>query len=151
MRNVESRSRLAGLEVTAAEDPEAEALLPAPGTAAGTITASRKQQLQVLLRLAGMCCCWLTASSGIIIVNRRIMRELQFAYPMALSALGQGSSFLCAWIVCDRLKLVPPVDKSVDRRFYWARIVPLGAAQVGHPAHYSWLWVQMRTVGAYIE
>eukprot|EP00199_Chlamydomonas_sp_CCMP681_P004904 CAMPEP_0119102804 /NCGR_PEP_ID=MMETSP1180-20130426/1424_1 /TAXON_ID=3052 ORGANISM="Chlamydomonas cf sp, Strain CCMP681" /NCGR_SAMPLE_ID=MMETSP1180 /ASSEMBLY_ACC=CAM_ASM_000741 /LENGTH=122 /DNA_ID=CAMNT_0007087157 /DNA_START=149 /DNA_END=513 /DNA_ORIENTATION=- len=55
------------------------------------------------------------------------MRELQFGYPMALSALGQLVSCLVAWIICDVLRMVPPVD--IDMKYFLQRIAPVGAAQ----------------------
>jgi hypothetical protein len=71
---------------------------------------------------------WLGCSSGIIIVNRIIIKDLGFAYPMAVSAIGQGTSFLVAWFICDVLKSVPAAN-SVDTRFFLTHIAPIGAAQ----------------------
>lgn len=61
------------------------------------------------------------------------MRELGFSFPVALSALGQGTSFIVAFCVCNVFKLVPPAD-TVDSRFFLTRICPLGAAQAGATA-----------------
>ena len=62
-----------------------------------------------LVQVLGACAAWLTCSSGIILVNRYIMKELAFSYPMALSALGQvrvcaggGGGHVCVCVrVCE--------------------------------------------------
>lgn len=56
------------------------------------------------------------------------MRELGFSFPMALSAMGQMTSFAFSFILCDVVKAVPPAD-GVDMRFFLTRIAPVGAAQ----------------------
>eukprot|EP00199_Chlamydomonas_sp_CCMP681_P006641 CAMPEP_0119102752 /NCGR_PEP_ID=MMETSP1180-20130426/1381_1 /TAXON_ID=3052 ORGANISM="Chlamydomonas cf sp, Strain CCMP681" /NCGR_SAMPLE_ID=MMETSP1180 /ASSEMBLY_ACC=CAM_ASM_000741 /LENGTH=296 /DNA_ID=CAMNT_0007087083 /DNA_START=146 /DNA_END=1036 /DNA_ORIENTATION=+ len=76
---------------------------------------------------------WLSCSSGIIIINRYILTELQFGYPMALSALGQLVSCVVALIICDVFKMVPLVE--IDMEYFLQRIAPVGAA------HGIGLWV----------
>lgn len=79
-------------------------------------------------QLIGVCGCWLAASSGIILVNRHIMKELNFSYPVALSAWGLSVSCFVSWLLCDVFKTVPTVE-GVNTHFFWTRIAPVGAAQ----------------------
>lgn len=71
---------------------------------------------------------WLTCSSTIIIINKVIMVDLKFNYPMAVAALGTGFASLVCWVYCDLFGGAPPV-KGVDVHFYWTRVFPVGACQ----------------------
>ncbi|KAJ9506174.1 hypothetical protein QJQ45_002394 [Haematococcus lacustris] len=117
MQQVVSRSTYEAV----ANDKDDTSSTAAPG-------AKPPTRLWLMLQLVGTCSVFLCCSSGIIVVNRVIMRELGFGYPMALSAWGQGVSFLVAWVVCDGVKLAPaPV--GMEWRYILTVIVPMGAAQ----------------------
>mmetsp|Transcript_28892 Transcript_28892/g.73758 ORF Transcript_28892/g.73758 Transcript_28892/m.73758 type:complete len:342 (-) Transcript_28892:471-1496(-) len=80
------------------------------------------------MQVLGACAAWLTCSTGIILVNRYIIKNLDFSFPMALSALGQLTSGTTAYIVCDLLHMVPPAE-GVDLRFQLTHFAPVAAAQ----------------------
>ena len=73
--------------VPSSEDTEAFEAARRPGDAEAK--SARKAYLAAvhLLLASGA---WLAASSAIILVNRHVMVNLRFAYPMALSALGMA-------------------------------------------------------------
>lgn len=110
--------------VATREDPQGSSMGGAPQQQQAPTASPRSLYL---LQLALVCSCWLAASSGIIILNRYIMKELAFSFPMALSAMGQAVSFSFSWFLCDVLKAVPAAD--IDMRFFLTRIAPVGAAQ----------------------
>ncbi len=99
------------------------------GGAALQVEPSSSSSTARAAQLGAACLAWLAASSGIIVINRYIMRELGFGFPMALSAMGQCTSFLFSWLICDGLRLVPPPPDTVDTHFFLTRIAPVGAAQ----------------------
>ena len=43
---------------------------------------------------------WMVVSSSLILVNKHLMSNDGFHYPMALSGLGMGFSALASWLVC---------------------------------------------------
>jgi len=83
--------------------------------------------LKPLLACAG----YLLVGPALIFLNRYIMKELKFAYPMSLSGLGLVFSSVISfilvkvWGVCE-LKYA----NVVDTKFYLTRIVPVGLGGV---------------------
>ncbi|KAK9865387.1 hypothetical protein WJX84_008174 [Apatococcus fuscideae] len=68
---------------------------------------------------------WMVVSSSLILVNKHLMSNDGFHYPMALSGLGMGFSAVASWLVCKVFKLVE-AKKSISAHFYMTRIVPVG-------------------------
>ncbi|GFR50579.1 hypothetical protein Agub_g12853 [Astrephomene gubernaculifera] len=91
------------------------------------ITAAGSPQRKTL-KAAGACLLWLFCSSLIILVNKYIMVDLGFKYPMAVAAMGMGFASIATFFYCDVLKQIPPAA-GVDSAFYWKRIFPVGACQ----------------------
>jgi hypothetical protein len=89
-----------------------------------TATTRFRQAVQLL----GCCLLWVCFSTSIILVNRILIRDLGFPFPIALSFWGQGATFTTAWFVCDVLQLVPPAS-NISFSFYITRVSPIGAAQ----------------------
>eukprot|EP00798_Chlamydomonas_sp_ICE-L_P006458 gene6458-3091_t len=74
------------------------------------------------------CAAWLISSTAIIVVNRTILVEKQFPYPMAVASMGMAVSGIAGFIVCDILRLVPPVKEMSVETYLW-RVIPVGVAQ----------------------
>ncbi|KAG2493819.1 hypothetical protein HYH03_008037 [Edaphochlamys debaryana] len=81
-----------------------------------------------MFKTAGACVLWLVCSSTIILVNKYLMVDLNFKYPMAVAAMGMGFASVACFVWCDLLRMVAPAV-GVDNRFYWSRIFPVGACQ----------------------
>ena len=84
--------------------------------------------LMQILRVVGACALYLAIGPSLIIVNRTVLKEKGFNYPMALSGLGLVfSSAVSAALVgggCVRLENKHVVTGS----FYLRNMVPIGAA-----------------------
>ncbi|GLC43580.1 hypothetical protein PLESTB_000396100 [Pleodorina starrii] len=94
----------------------------------GIKTASYENPQRKWFEALGACLLWLTCSSSIILVNKYIMVDLGFSYPMAVAAMGMGFASVATFLYCDVLKRVPPTV-GIDAKFYWTRIFPVGACQ----------------------
>ncbi|PNH04645.1 putative sugar phosphate/phosphate translocator [Tetrabaena socialis] len=68
---------------------------------------------------------WMVVSSGLIILNKYIMVDLGFRYPMAVSAMGMVMSGLLSFVVCRVLRLVE-ANSVVRPRFWAAKMLPIG-------------------------
>ena len=120
-------------------------------TAHGAFKAQQQASPSSALSVTLPCLVWVSASNGLILLNKYIMSSDGFKHPMALSSLGMVTSWLLSVVVC-RLGLVraqnrvspaffvtrflefshhllDPYRQSLDRSF--ARLGGLcGAAQV---------------------
>eukprot|EP00892_Ulva_mutabilis_P012165 jgi/Ulvmu1/9320/UM050_0069.1 len=68
---------------------------------------------------------WMASSTGLILLNKHLMMEKGFAYPITLSGLGQAFSGVAALICCRVLRIVV-ADKPVSWRFFCRRMLPVG-------------------------
>ncbi|PNH04174.1 putative sugar phosphate/phosphate translocator [Tetrabaena socialis] len=68
---------------------------------------------------------WMVVSSSLILVNKYIMVDLGFKYPMAVSALGMAMSGLLSYLSCRVLRLVE-ANSVVRLRFWVVKILPVG-------------------------
>lgn len=72
------------------------------------------------------CVVWVSASNGLIILNKYLMSSDGFKHPMALSSLGMISSWLLSMAAC-RLGFVPAHNK-VSVTYFLTRFFPVGIA-----------------------
>ena len=70
------------------------------------------------------CLTWVSASNGLIVLNKHIMASDDFHYPMALSAFGMCGSWLLSASMC-RLRMVRTTE-SVSVRVFFSRFFPVG-------------------------
>lgn len=68
---------------------------------------------------------WMVVSSGLILLNKYLLKDLHFHYPMALSALGMVTSSFAACITTHVLRLVER-KRSVSRRMWVTHMLPVG-------------------------
>ncbi|KXZ53487.1 hypothetical protein GPECTOR_7g937 [Gonium pectorale] len=68
---------------------------------------------------------WMVVSSGLIMLNKYIMVDLGFEYPMAVTGMGMFMSGFLAFICCHVLRLVE-VHETMDPRFWAVRVLPIG-------------------------
>mmetsp|Transcript_27077 Transcript_27077/g.68122 ORF Transcript_27077/g.68122 Transcript_27077/m.68122 type:complete len:400 (+) Transcript_27077:201-1400(+) len=68
---------------------------------------------------------WMVVSSGLILLNKYLLKDLKFHYPMALSALGMMTSSLAAAVTIFGLKLVE-AKRPVSRRMWITHMLPVG-------------------------
>lgn len=79
--------------------------------------------LQGTAKAVAACACWAIASNGLIVVNKVIMADDNFRYPMALSSLGMFASSVLASICCWIFDLR---EHKLDFRFQLAHAYPVG-------------------------
>ncbi|GIL59594.1 hypothetical protein Vafri_14339 [Volvox africanus] len=68
---------------------------------------------------------WMLVSSGLIMLNKYIMVDLGFEYPMFVTMMGMGMSGLLAFLCCYIFRLVD-VNEKLDIKFWFQRILPIG-------------------------
>ncbi|GFR40576.1 hypothetical protein Agub_g1156 [Astrephomene gubernaculifera] len=68
---------------------------------------------------------WMVVSSALIMLNKYIMVDLGFRYPMAITSMGMGMSAFLAFVCCRVLKLVA-VHDNIELRFWLAKLLPIG-------------------------
>ena len=87
----------------------------------------RRTWAEVLYAL-GACMLYLLIGPSLILVNRTLLKEKRFNYPMAVSSLGllfsSAVSFVLVWCKCVRLEQ----RELVDTRFFLRNLLPIGAA-----------------------
>lgn len=83
------------------------------------------------LKVLVACGAYLFVGPTLIVLNKVILNELHFAFPMTLASLGNVASFL----VCTALVHTGVVDlknkAEVDRSFFLKKIMPIGAMSAG--------------------
>ena len=68
---------------------------------------------------------WMTVSSVLIVLNKYLMVDLGFKYPMAVSGMGMFMSGILGFIVCRVLRLVE-CKATITPNFWLVRIMPVG-------------------------
>eukprot|EP00798_Chlamydomonas_sp_ICE-L_P021077 gene21077-27958_t len=84
-------------------------------------SASRTQSIFVLV----VCIAWMAVSSGAIMINRSLMVDLGFRYPVTVAWLGLLTSTALASIWVE-LMIPKSHRQQVTRHDYFTRIVPVG-------------------------
>jgi len=78
-----------------------------------------------VIRAIASCLAWSVASSGIIFLNKHIMANEGFRFPMALSCLGMATSSICSYVAIVIFGVIPrTVDITMD--FWFKRALPIG-------------------------
>ncbi|GMH42799.1 hypothetical protein BSKO_10718 [Bryopsis sp. KO-2023] len=78
------------------------------------------------------CVAWMMVSSGLILLNKHLMSDLKFEYPMTLSGSGMLFSSVASYIACRVLSIVEERATNKDGssiitlRFYLLRVMPVG-------------------------
>jgi hypothetical protein len=76
---------------------------------------------------------YMSVGPALIIVNRSLIKEVGFDFPILISAAGQGLSGLCSRILIDVLGVVALDDNTremvSERSFILTALVPVGACQ----------------------
>ena len=73
------------------------------------------------------CFGYLTVGPMLIFLNRYILKELGFKYPMTLSGLGLFASSVISFFLVNVLGIIKLKHKDkIDRRFFATRIMPVG-------------------------
>ncbi|GLC33216.1 hypothetical protein PLESTB_000358600 [Pleodorina starrii] len=68
---------------------------------------------------------WMVVSSALIILNKYIMVDLKFKYPMSVSVMGMAMSGILSFICCRVLRIVE--THAVVRPQFWVqKILPIG-------------------------
>ena len=84
--------------------------------------------LDVLITLA-YCVIYLLVGPALILVNKKIMRDVGFGYPMMVSGIGQLSSAICSAIAIKVLKVQPlTCVAQVTWPFYLRNMMVVGGA-----------------------
>eukprot|EP00891_Asterochloris_glomerata_P003668 jgi/Astpho2/3668/e_gw1.00059.28.1_t len=68
---------------------------------------------------------WMCVSTGLVVLNKYLLSNVGFCYPMALSGMGMAFSSVASFIACKVLRIVP-TKSAVSLRFYLTRIMPIG-------------------------
>ena len=84
--------------------------------------------LDVLITLT-YCVVYLLVGPALILVNKKIMRDVGFGYPMMVSGIGQLSSAICSAIAIKVLKVQPlTCVAQVTWPFYLRNMMVVGGA-----------------------
>ena len=102
-------------------DDESQSLLP---TSMSRKRSHRSAATTALMWRLLPCLTWVSASNGLIVLNKHIMASDGFRYPMALSAFGMCGSWLLSASMC-RLGMVRATN-SVSVRVFFSRFFPVG-------------------------
>mmetsp|Transcript_19109 Transcript_19109/g.53472 ORF Transcript_19109/g.53472 Transcript_19109/m.53472 type:complete len:321 (-) Transcript_19109:296-1258(-) len=68
---------------------------------------------------------WMLVSSGLIVLNKHLMVDLGFAYPMTVSGMGMLASSLLSYAACRWLNLVE-AKTVISMDFWMRRMLPVG-------------------------
>lgn len=68
---------------------------------------------------------WMVISSALIILNKFIMVDYGFKYPMTVSGMGMFASGILGYLCCHVLKIVE-AKQSMTSRFYLTKLMPVG-------------------------
>ncbi|KAG1679008.1 hypothetical protein FOA52_013072 [Chlamydomonas sp. UWO 241] len=68
---------------------------------------------------------WMVVSSFLILLNRYIMVEIHFPYPITVATLGMVGSSILAFVCCHVLRIAK-ADTSLTMYFWLTRILPVG-------------------------
>lgn len=68
---------------------------------------------------------WMFFSSVLILVNKHILKDLKFPYPMTVSSMGMFASGVFSWLVVRVLKLAES-EVQISTRFYLTNVLPVG-------------------------
>ena len=91
-------------------------------------TRPPSRMLDVLITLT-YCVIYLLVGPALILVNKKIMRDVGFGYPMMVSGIGQLSSAICSAIAIKVLKVQPlTCVAQVTWPFYLRNMMVVGGA-----------------------
>jgi hypothetical protein len=91
-------------------------------------TRPPSRMLDVLITLT-YCVVYLLVGPALILVNKKIMKDVGFAYPMMVSGFGQLSSAICSAIAIKVLKVQPlTCVAQVTWPFYLRNMMVVGGA-----------------------
>lgn len=93
-----------------------------------TETQQRAPHRAPFLLFAAVSMVWLFVSSGIIVVNKMILVDYEFPYPMAVSCLGMVFSSVATWLGGPVFNLFAR-SHVMDRRTFLTKIMPVGLSQ----------------------
>lgn len=124
--------------------PEAELLMAEKDHEIAPQATAARSTLSVLryVRVVGACVLYLIIGPTLILVNRTVLKERKFHYPMALSGLGLVfSSMVSAVLVgCSCVRLEH--RKVVTVTFFLRNLAPIGAAMATTLAAGNAVWPQ---------
>lgn len=66
----------------------------------------------------------------LVVVNREILHETTFKYPMCVSGMGVLCTSIFSHVLVDGLQVVKIHKASRDRNFFLTNCLPVGACQV---------------------
>lgn len=72
---------------------------------------------------------FMLAGPILVLVNRQILKDTEFKYPMCVSGMGVLCTSIFSHVLIDGLK-VGTVNKNRDRSFFLYSCLPVGACQV---------------------
>ena len=89
------------------------------------------EALKKLLVLPSICALYLAAGPCMIILNKTIIKDLKFKYPMAVAGMGLLATSLLSLILIkfSIVKHDPAVKKIVTFKFWLTRIMAIGAGE----------------------
>lgn len=78
-----------------------------------------------MLLAVAVACGWMFVSSLLILLNKHLLKDLEFGYPMSVAGMGMAASGVFSYILCHVTKTVEA--KAVISKEYWLRrIMPVG-------------------------
>eukprot|EP00606_Chrysophyceae_sp_TOSAG23-5_P001288 GSChrysophyteH2.ASY1.ANO1.890.1 assembled CDS len=102
------------------------------GTAGGKISMfGDRDALKKALKTVLICAIYMVVGPGLILLNKHILTDLNFPYPMFLSGLGVGVSALVARVVVALGFVTLSKKEAVEGPLWYRRVLPVGLAHAG--------------------
>jgi len=102
----------------------AEPLLDREMSKSSSVLGVQEGTMRVILAVL-VCSSWMSVSSLLILLNKYIMVDLHFKYPMVVSSMGMMMSGTLSYLTCHVFKLVP-ANSLISFSFWLHRMLPVG-------------------------
>jgi drug/metabolite transporter (DMT)-like permease len=93
------------------------------------------------LHTAGVCVLFMAIGPTLILLNKHIMQDLGFPYPMCLSGMGLLVSSVAAYVLvgCGYVTLSP--QREIEGANWYKRVLPVGIAYAATLAFGNWVYM----------
>lgn len=82
------------------------------------------------LALLASCCLFMLSGPGLVLLNRQILKETSFKYPMCVSGMGVLCTSVFFYILVDLMQVTEIRERRRDPTFFVKNCLPVGACQV---------------------
>ena len=84
-----------------------------------------------IIKAISICCLFMTVGPMLILLNKYIMHDVGFPYPIFLSGLGVVASGLCAQALVDLGYIAIENEDASKNTHFYSRILPIALSSAG--------------------